>query len=906
MSRYQLANMVLLLMAGLALSVGLHAQGFLRAEGKNIVNGDGENVVLRGIGTGNWMLQEGYMMKTAGVAGTQHEFRAKLEESIGEARTDSFYMAWLDNHMTRTDVDSMKAWGFNSIRPALHYKWFTLPIEDEPVAGQQTWLDTGFELLDSLVSWAADNEMYVILDLHGAPGGQGKNADISDYDPSKPSLWESEENKDKCVALWQKLAERYSDEPWVGGYDLINETNWTFPEGNNIQMRKLYMRITDSIRKVDTSHIIFIEGNSFANDFSSLTPPWDDNMAYSFHKYWSYNRANSLDWVLRIRNQHQVPLWLGESGENSNHWFTKAIALSEANNIGWSWWPVKKGGINNPLEVVVNDDYLQLIENWKGNGPFLSEDQAYAAVMTWAENHRIENCIYHPGVVDAMIRQPHTTETLPFRNWVVSDTFFASEYDYGRLGQAYFDLDSANYGGEAGVDYTAWNAGWGFRNDGVDIEARPDSISNGYIVGFTDAGEWLQFTMQSDSAAAYRLEIRSASEVGGGQVHLQVDGVDATGPVLLPNTGGWQAWQSTWVEDVILPAGEVQLRLYIGKSGANLNYFRFHQAKEVEAVSFRCTSASVDGRGGTIDVFLNKAVSSYEGFKLSDFSLSQNGEKVAIDEVLFSEEEGRHVMLKVSEDLYYNERLELSYLGKLIFSGEQVLQEFRELLVQNRLSVHYRLPGRVQAENFYHNQGFELEDCQDAGGGKNLAYANPGDLVDYLVRVEEAGPYLMEFRVSTPNSGARLNVEMEDEDGFELLTYIRFNSTGGWQNWQTQSIPLELDAGKYLLRLRVAGQEHNLNWFRLRSAVGTEAPSMDPHFQVYPNPASSQLMIGLGSVDPSQAQWSIWDAAGRKLHSGMLQSSRNVVDVTHLAEGLYFLRLDGAGSSRRTTFVIRR
>ncbi|MGC9342290.1 MAG: glycoside hydrolase family 5 protein, partial [Bacteroidales bacterium] len=355
-----------LTLAWLALAVSSQAQGFLHTDGDRIVDGNGNNFFIRSMGTGNWMLQEGYMMQRAGVAGTQHEFRAKLVETIGEARTDSFYMAWLNNHFTKRDLDSMKAWGFNAVRPALHYKWFTLPIEDEPVPFENTWLDIGFALTDSLVKWCTENEMYVIFDMHGAPGGQGANADISDYDPSKPSLWESEENKSKLVALWYKIAERYSDEPWVGGYDLINETNWTFPEGNNSQMRNIYQRLTDTIRLVDNNHIIFIEGNWFANDFSGLTPPWDDNMSYSFHKYWSSNDDNSLSYATWLRDDYNVPLWLGETGENSNTWFTNLIALCEKENIGWSWWPLKKGGINNPLQVKVNADYTRLIDSWRG------------------------------------------------------------------------------------------------------------------------------------------------------------------------------------------------------------------------------------------------------------------------------------------------------------------------------------------------------------------------------------------------------------------------------------------------------------------------------------------------------------------------------------------------------------
>ena len=201
---------------------------WLKAKGKVIVNSEDEEVLLRGLGPGGWMVMEGYMMKTAGFAGTQHEIRSELIKLMGVEKTDLFFDQWLANHFTQRDVDSLAAWGFNSIRLPMHYNLFTLPIEDEPVSGNHTWLGKGFEMVDSLLSWCASNEMYLILDLHAAPGGQGYNADISDYDNSKPSLWESKDNQDKTVAFWKKIAERYKDEPWIGGYDLINETNWTF------------------------------------------------------------------------------------------------------------------------------------------------------------------------------------------------------------------------------------------------------------------------------------------------------------------------------------------------------------------------------------------------------------------------------------------------------------------------------------------------------------------------------------------------------------------------------------------------------------------------------------------------------------------------------------------------------
>ena len=63
-------------------------------------------------------------------------------------------------------------------------------------------------------------------------------------------------------------------------------------------------------------------------------------MVYSFHKYWSFN--DSLDWVTWMRNQYNIPLWMGEGGENSNQWFTEAIKIFEENYIGWAFWPWKK------------------------------------------------------------------------------------------------------------------------------------------------------------------------------------------------------------------------------------------------------------------------------------------------------------------------------------------------------------------------------------------------------------------------------------------------------------------------------------------------------------------------------------------------------------------------------------
>ena len=97
--------------------VASHAQGFLKADGKRIVNAKGENILLRGMGLGGWMLQEGYMLGIHKDA-QQHKIRAGIEELMGPQETAEFYNAWLDNFVRKTDIDSMKRWGFNSVRLA--------------------------------------------------------------------------------------------------------------------------------------------------------------------------------------------------------------------------------------------------------------------------------------------------------------------------------------------------------------------------------------------------------------------------------------------------------------------------------------------------------------------------------------------------------------------------------------------------------------------------------------------------------------------------------------------------------------------------------------------------------------------------------------------------------------------
>ncbi len=884
-----------------------HAQGFLHRNGKYIYDGAGNEVILRGIGTGNWMLQEGYMMQSSDVAPTQHQFRAKLISTIGEAKTDSFYTVWLANHFRRIDVDSMKSWGFNSVRVAMHYKWFTPPIEDEPVQGQITWLDKGFTMIDSLLDWCGDNQMYLILDLHGAPGGQGKDAAISDYDKTKPSLWESQANKDKTIALWRKIAERYSTEPWIGGYDLINETNWTFTEGNNSKLKELMVNITKAIREVDTNHLIIIEGNGFANDYSGMTPAWDSNMAYSFHKYWNYNTQESINFAINIRNTYNVPIWLGETGENSNSWFAELVALSEKNKIGWSWWPVKKPGINNPLKVTVNSDYTKLINYWKGSAANPGVDAAFAAVLQFAENHKLENCTFQKDVVDALIRQPHTTETIPFKIYKTGEPIFAVDYNLGRNGFAYFDNGTSNFAQSTGT-YTNWNQGWSYRNDGVDIETCTDAnANNGFNVGWTDNGEWMEYTVEVDSTAAYTLSIRSASGSGGSKVRLETGGSSISQVINLPGTSGWTNWRTTEVTGVILEKGTRKIRFIFDQGGSNLNYFKLTNPVSTDSVDFKYlySETSVDGK--FIHLTLNNPVTTENTISTEGFSVTINNTSVETDSISV-DSSGLVLKISVKEALYYGGIVRLSYWGEKIVSGTQQLEKFSNMVVANKLPARYNLPGRIQSENYSYNNGMVSETCTDTGGGFDMGYAAPGDYLDYLVYVADSGNYKFNFRVASERASSQLIIRIGEGTSFTAVDTITVTSTGGWQTWKTVTSNAVLPAGRYTMRIYVRSGEFNTNWFEAVKApiTGIEIDAIND-IRIYPNPANDKVTIEMGGLQGGEKIVSFFNANGQIVQTNKYSEPNQIeIDISYFNRGLYFVEIKvGNGFPKTSKLVVK-
>ena len=844
------------------------------------------------------------MLQTASFANAQFEIRAKIEELIGEEATDTFYAAWLQNHVQKSDIDSMKSWGFNSVRLPMHYNLFTLPIEEEPVQGENTWLEIGFELTDSLISWCKANEMYVVLDLHGAPGGQGYDAAISDYDPSKPSLWQSEDNRNKMASLWKRIAEVYADEDWVAGYDLLNEPNWDLPGGT--ALRNLYEQCTDSIRSVDEDHIIFIEGNWWANDFTGLTPPWDENLVYSPHKYWSTNDVQTMQWVLSMQNTHNVPLYLGESGENSNVWFRDAIRLLEDLGIGWAWWPLKKiDNISAILSIPKTADYTSLLNYWNGSGPQPSQEFAVATLMELTENLKTSNCEFKPDVVDAMFRQVYSDETKPFNApQEIPGVVYASDFDLGVVGSAYSDSKSANYHVSTG-NYTEWNSGWSYRNDGVDVEPCDDVVnSNGYNVGWMSSGEWMNYAVNVANSGVYDIHLRLAAGADDGAFHFEMNGSDITPHMTVASTGGWSNWGTVILEDVLLYEGESILTFYTEQPGFNLSSFDFLftgvSSADLDYVFISAQTRSAD----QIEMTVNKPVLAPIDAAPGGFEIVVNGEPVSFQTMSLDSENTRTFVYDMDEPLKGSDVIKISYEGNGIASDDgTLLQAFQLEDVLNTLDVVHEIPGRIEAESFSFQSGVELESCADAGGGQNVGYLDVGDRLEYKVNVTNQGSYSINFRTASLDGTGGVLVRLIRDNGQVLyVCQAEFEPTGGWQDWETFTETANLDTGAYTLRVEITSAPFNMNWidFNLEEADEEEENEEEEeeisydatlnNVIIYPNPAVNDVTIAYSVFLSQDLGLSIYDSRGRPVYGKLFKETSRIeefLDLENLAVGLY-------------------
>lgn len=534
--------------------------GFLRRQNTQFINNDGV-VLLKGVNLGNWLHIEPYMINApTNIAGSYQSLFSAITQVTGStAHSEAFFNTWYTTFIQKKDIDSIAAMGFNHVRIPFPYHMFYNETNN-------TFISNGFVYLDNVVNWCKQNNIYAILDLHHAMGGQINTGIWENYATSKPILKQ----------LWKNIAQHYANETAVGGYDILNEPVIS-NQLDQWMLKDLYIEISTEIRTVDQNHILFFEGNWYASSFWELTDGtpsandrWDENMALSQHVYWVPQPSSTNQWVNTIATAMNVPVWCGEAGENSNHWLNDCVRDCENNNSGWCLWTYKKaGGISALYSNPYNSNYQAVLNFWNGSTQ-PTQSLAISGLQQFATQSDLDFCTYKKDVTDALLRTNFHIAAQPFNEHTLPSTIQAVEYDMGANGIAYNDAVFQSTG--QGNNFTNYNNGWTYRNDGVDIETWTGSPT----IGSINTNEWLNYTLNVPLSGMYKIFLQYASPSQTSKVEFQSDGNIIIPQTTLNTTNDWGTfiWQELGIVP-ILSQSDYKCKLIIKEEGMNIKAIKF-------------------------------------------------------------------------------------------------------------------------------------------------------------------------------------------------------------------------------------------------------------------------------------------------------------------------------------------
>lgn len=400
MKNYLLIGIAFFLLTGNSFS----QKQFFSTKGKNIIDQKGNPILLKGINLGNWLVPEGYMFHFKNT-NSPLLINQTFCQLMGTFETKKFWQSFRENYITKKDISFIKKSGFNSVRIPFNYRLLVTDDDINKLEGP------GYELLDKAIQWCKQENLYVVLDMHCAPDGQtGDNIDDS-Y--GYPFLFESPEAQDLTAKIWGKLAAKYADEEIIIGYDLLNEPIPHFFDKNyfNPKLEPFYKMLVAEVRKYDKNHLCFLGGAQWDSNFEVFGKPFDDKLVYTFHKYWTDPTKEVIQDYIDFSTKYNVPLWMGESGENTNDWIEKFRIVLEENNIGWCFWPYKKldserniVSANQPFDYQLIIDFAAAdrsdYEKIRNSRP--SSDKIKNIFTSYLNNIKLSNCKINTGYLQAL------------------------------------------------------------------------------------------------------------------------------------------------------------------------------------------------------------------------------------------------------------------------------------------------------------------------------------------------------------------------------------------------------------------------------------------------------------------------------------------------------------------------
>jgi len=382
---------------------------FVHTRGTRLLDERDNDLYLRGINLGNWLVWEGYLMTGDFSFRTHSQLFAGFAAAFGSGeRAAAFEYAWRLHYVDERAIADLSGLGFNAVRVPFHHTLFW--------SGGQL-RDDGFEFFDRVIEACRAHGMYVLLDMHGAPGYQnpGDHSGNEDSNLSQPRasvrFWDGE-NIRVAATIWRHIAARYKDEPVVLGYDLLNEP--VPQEGREYEHLPSYVTIRDAVRSVDPNHVIVAEGSWWGSDLSKLdwedptvrqrsniSAAWDDNLVYELHHYGPAADTFGREAVTQRLN---VPLILGEYGETDENNLRATTDWAQSVLVGSFPWSFKKVLLDRALWTVPSNADYDAIRAFIVRGGPAPSDRFDAALAFARRNTRNGHpgMAWHPSFYDAI------------------------------------------------------------------------------------------------------------------------------------------------------------------------------------------------------------------------------------------------------------------------------------------------------------------------------------------------------------------------------------------------------------------------------------------------------------------------------------------------------------------------
>jgi endoglucanase len=387
------------------------SSALLRVNGRQLVDASGQPVVLRGFGLGGWLNMENFI---TGYAANEQAQRDAVCRVLGHDLARLFFDTFLEYFFTADDARLIKQLGLNLVRIPINYRHF----EDD----RQPFVlkPDGFQHLDRVIDACTREGIYTILDLHALPGAQNQHWH-SDNPTHMALFWEYQHFQDRTVWLWQQLAEHYKDNPWIAGYNVMNEP--ADPLGTRVE--PMYQRLAEAIRQIDPRHVLFLEGNRYSTDFSVFGKPMS-NCVYSNHDYalagfldagpypgvsrGEYQDRAVLEQRFRQRSEYMleydVPIWVGEFGPQYRQhaeWDQQRLALLRDQlsiyreyAASWSIWTYKDIGLQGVVYAAADSPWVQRVQ------PFVDKKQRLGADAWGGSDAGIRDVI---GPIEALFER---------------------------------------------------------------------------------------------------------------------------------------------------------------------------------------------------------------------------------------------------------------------------------------------------------------------------------------------------------------------------------------------------------------------------------------------------------------------------------------------------------------------